>query len=163
MRLPRAARQSPSVAQASADRRSSVFHAFAAGCVAIPIRGASVTADRRSSVFHAFAAGCAAIPIRGASVSRPSLERFPCVCCRGPRGNPNPWRERQPTVARALSMRLLERHNESGRLTAAAASSDAAASDAASSDTAASAADAFAAALTTPPALTNSLMPLPTL
>jgi len=78
MRSPRAARQSQSVARASA--------------------------DRRSSVFHAFAAGCAAIPIRGASVSRPSLERLPCVC-RGPRGNPNPWRERQPTVARAFSMR----------------------------------------------------------
>jgi len=158
MRSPRAARQSPSVARASADRRSSVFHAFAAGCAAIPIRGASVSrpslerfpcvrrglrgnphpwrerqptvarafamrlpraarqsqsvarasADRRSSVFHAFAAGCAAIPIRGASVSRPSLERFPCVC-RGPRGIPNPphpWRERQPTVARAFAMRL---------------------------------------------------------
>jgi len=143
------------VARASADRRSSVFHAFAAGCAAIPIRGASVSrpslerfpcvrrglrgnpnpwrerqptvarafsmrspraarqspsvarasADRRSSVCHAFAAGRAAIPIRGASVSRPSLERFPCVR-RGLRGNPHPWRERQPTIARAFSMRL---------------------------------------------------------
>ena len=44
----------------------------------------------------------------GPSVSRPSLERLPCVC-RGPRGIPNPphpWRERQPTVARAFAMRL---------------------------------------------------------
>jgi len=99
----------------------------------------------RAFAMCAFAAGRAASltpPIRGASVSRPSLERFPCVC-RGLRGNPHPWRERQPTVARAFSMRLpraarqsqsvarasadrrssvfhafaFERHNESGRLT----------------------------------------------
>ena len=82
MRLPRAARQSQSAARASA--------------------------DRRSSVFHAFAAGCAAIPIRGASVSRPSLERQPTVArafsMRLPRADPQ--HERQPTVARAFSMRL---------------------------------------------------------
>ena len=59
MRLPRAPRQSQSAARASADRHSSVsrpsLERFPCVCRG-PIR-TRASADRRSSVFHAFAAG----------------------------------------------------------------------------------------------------------
>ena len=82
--LPRIARQSQSAARASADRRSRAFSMRLPRAARQSQSAARASADRRSSVFHAFvAAGRAAIPIRGASVSRPSLERFPCVCLSG--------------------------------------------------------------------------------